>query len=151
MRCNPIVIIILSLALVLFTYHLPILILNLKQISIIENADYNSKIEHILISFLKNTIIPTVSVLCAISIISIIGAYNYIIKTKCFSIIIILLTVFCPLLTYLSTWLNTIRVVNKSTKSISFGTIGVPIGVSICIIILIICYVLLFKKQKARK
>jgi hypothetical protein len=151
MRCNPIVIIILSLALVLFTYHLPILILNLKQISIIENADYNSKIEHILISSLKNTIIPTVSVLCAISIISIIGAYNYIIKTKCFSIIIILLTVFCPLLTYLSTWLNTIRVINKSNESRSFGTIGVPIGVSICIIILIICYVLLFKKQKARK
>jgi hypothetical protein len=151
MRCNPIVIIILSLALVLFTYHLPILILSLKQISIIENADYNSEIEHILISSLKNTIIPTVSVLCAISIISIIGAYNYIIKTKCFSIIIILLTVFCPLLTYLSTWLNTIRVINKSNESRSFGTIGVSIGVSICIIILIICYVLLFKKQKARK
>jgi hypothetical protein len=143
MRCNPIVIIILSLALVLFTYYLPILIVSLKNHSNINNGDNNSDI--------KNPIIQTVSVLCAISIISIIGAYNYIIKTKCFSIIIILLTVFCPLLTALSTWLNTIRVVNKSTKSISLGTIGVPIGVSICIIILIICYVLLFKKQKARK
>ena len=87
-------------------------------------------------------------ILCLISIISIIYLYMNMIKTNCFSIIIIILTIIMPTFTYLlSGLISPLQSRDQHSRGYIPGS-GYIVGNIVCLFIIITCYVFLFKKNK---